>query len=92
MNHETANRLLKLVEEPPEKTIFIFITHAPEKVLQTIFSRCQSIRVLPLSKEEAEKVKEMKPSYDNEDDAISENDGDFILCSKVGVCINDAKF
>jgi hypothetical protein len=29
---------------------------------------------------------------DNEDDAISENDGDFILCSKVDVCINDAKF
>ena len=27
-----------------------------------------------------------------EDDAISENDGDFILCSKVDVCINDAKF
>ena len=44
MNQETANRLLKMVEEPPQKTIFLFITHAPEKVLQTIFSRCQSIR------------------------------------------------
>ena len=33
MNQETANRLLKMVEEPPEKTVFIFITHAPEKVL-----------------------------------------------------------
>ena len=70
MNQETANRLLKLVEEPPEKTIFIFITHAPEKVLQTIFSRCLSIRVLPLSKEEAEKVRELQPSADNEDDAL----------------------
>ena len=67
MNQETANRLLKLVEEPPEKTIFIFITHAPEKVLQTIFSRCQSLRVLPLTKEEMEKVKALKPSDDNED-------------------------
>jgi len=67
MNQETANRLLKLVEEPPEKTIFIFITHAPEKVLQTIFSRCQSIRVLPLSKEEAERVRLLKPSDENED-------------------------
>ena len=56
MNQETANRLLKLVEEPPEKTIFIFITHAPEKVLQTIFSRCQSLRILPLSKEEVQEV------------------------------------
>ncbi len=70
MNQETANRLLKMVEEPPEKTVFLFITHAPEKVLQTIFSRCQSIRVLPLSKEEAEKVKSMKPSVENEDETL----------------------
>lgn len=52
MNQETANRLLKMVEEPPAKTLFLFITHAPEKVLQTIFSRCQSVRVLPMSQEE----------------------------------------
>lgn len=64
MNQETANRLLKMVEEPPEKTLFIFITHAPEKVLQTIFSRCQSIRVLPLSKEEQRLVEERRPESD----------------------------
>lgn len=56
MNQETANRLLKMVEEPPADTVFIFITHAPEKVLQTIFSRCQSLRVLPMSREEVEEV------------------------------------
>ncbi len=67
MNQETANRLLKMVEEPPEKTLFIFITHAPEKVLQTIFSRCQSIRVMPLTKEETEKVKAMNPFDDSEE-------------------------
>jgi len=67
MNQETANRLLKLVEEPPEKTIFLFVTHAPEKVLQTIFSRCQSIRVMPLTKEEAEKVRAMRPEDDREE-------------------------
>jgi len=67
MNQETANRLLKMVEEPPEKTIFLFITHAPEKVLQTIFSRCLSIRVMPLSKEESSRVNALKPSGDNEE-------------------------
>ena len=67
MNQETANRLLKMVEEPPVNTIFIFITHAPEKVLQTIFSRCQSIRVLPLTKEESERVKALNPNGDNEE-------------------------
>lgn len=51
MNTETANRLLKSIEEPPEKTQFIFITHAPERVLTTISSRCQGIRVLPLQKD-----------------------------------------
>lgn len=52
MNQEAANRLLKSIEEPPEKTIFLMITHAPEKVLQTISSRCQGIRLLPLTKME----------------------------------------
>ena len=67
MNQETANRLLKMVEEPPQKTIFLFITHAPEKVLQTIFSRCQSIRVLPLTKDELAAVKALKPQEDREE-------------------------
>ncbi len=67
MNQETANRLLKMVEEPPVQTLFIFITHAPEKVLQTIFSRCQSIRVMPLTKEEAARVRALKPDDDREE-------------------------
>ena len=67
MNQETANRLLKLVEEPPEKTVFMFITHAPEKVLQTIFSRCQSVRIMPLSKDEAARVEEARPESDREE-------------------------
>ena len=56
MNATAANRLLKAVEEPPEKTVFLMITHAPEKVMQTISSRCQAIRILPLTKEEIAQV------------------------------------
>ena len=67
MNQETANRLLKMVEEPPVQTLFIFITHAPEKVLQTIFSRCQSVRVMPLTKEEAARVNALKPQSEDSD-------------------------
>lgn len=47
MNAEAANRLLKSIEEPPEKTEFLLVAHAPEKVLQTISSRCQCIRIVP---------------------------------------------
>ena len=66
MNQETANRLLKMVEEPPQKTLFLFITHAPEKVLQTIFSRCQSIRVMPLTKEERRLVQQRRPALEDD--------------------------
>ena len=67
MNQETANRLLKMVEEPPQKTLFLFITHAPEKVLQTIFSRCQSVRIMPLTKDEAMRVEALKPQGDQQE-------------------------
>ncbi|MCF0176097.1 MAG: hypothetical protein HUJ94_04610 [Bacteroidales bacterium] len=56
MNTVTANKLLKSLEEPPEKTIFVLITHNPEKVLQTISSRCRNLRMCPLSREEVREV------------------------------------
>ena len=39
MNVECANKLLKLVEEPPEKTLFIMVSEEPEYVLPTLPSR-----------------------------------------------------
>jgi DNA polymerase-3 subunit delta' len=45
MNTSAANALLKLVEEPPAKTIFILIAQEEGKVLKTILSRTQIIRV-----------------------------------------------
>lgn len=40
MTHQAANAFLKTLEEPPEDTIFILVTHLPEKLLPTIQSRC----------------------------------------------------
>ena len=45
MNATAANRLLKILEEPPEQTVFVMVTHAPERLLPTILSRCQLFRV-----------------------------------------------
>ena len=45
MNVEAANRLLKIIEEPPAQTQFLLIAHQLERVLPTIASRCQRIRV-----------------------------------------------
>ncbi len=41
MNTETANKLLKLLEEPPEDTVFILVADSVENILPTIRSRCQ---------------------------------------------------
>src|SRR5690554_1909635 len=46
MNHITANALLKVLEEPPPRTVFLLSTDAPDLLLPTIVSRC---RRLPLS-------------------------------------------
>ncbi|GLR17758.1 DNA polymerase III subunit [Portibacter lacus] len=40
-----GNRLLKLIEEPPENTIFILVTENVDRILNTILSRCQLIHV-----------------------------------------------
>lgn len=41
LNNAAANKLLKLIEEPPEKTVFILIAEDEEQIIQTILSRCQ---------------------------------------------------
>ena len=52
MNADAANKLLKLIEEPPLGTLFLLVSHNPERILQTIRSRCQRIQLKPLSREE----------------------------------------
>lgn len=49
MNVEASNKLLKLLEEPPEKTVFILISEQEEDIIQTIRSRCQVIHFGVLS-------------------------------------------
>ena len=45
MNIECANKLLKLIEEPPTQTVFIMVCEEPDKLLETIRSRVQRIDV-----------------------------------------------
>ncbi len=51
MNNSAANKLLKLIEEPPAKTVFILITEEEEQIIQTIRSRCQVLHFPPLAEE-----------------------------------------
>ncbi len=43
MNTATSNKILKILEEPPQKTVFILITEKVEDILSTITSRCQIV-------------------------------------------------
>lgn len=49
LNIAASNKLLKLLEEPPEKTIFILISENEEDIIQTIRSRCQILHFNGLS-------------------------------------------
>lgn len=52
MNLNAANALLKALEEPPRRTLFLLIAHVSGRVLPTIRSRCRSIRLRPLAEGE----------------------------------------
>jgi DNA polymerase-3 subunit delta' len=45
MNQSTANKLLKMIEEPPEKTLFLLVSEDPDKVIPTVLSRCQNVKI-----------------------------------------------
>lgn len=47
-----GNRLLKLIEEPPEQTIFLLVAENQDLILNTILSRCQLVKLDPLNDEE----------------------------------------
>ena len=51
MNLFAANKLLKLIEEPPEKTVFLMVSEHPNSIIGTILSRTQIIKVPPISRE-----------------------------------------
>ena len=51
MNIECANKLLKLIEEPPQGTVFIMVSEEPDKLLETIRSRTQRIDIKRISTE-----------------------------------------
>ncbi|WP_087001448.1 DNA polymerase III subunit delta' [Rhizobium sullae] len=48
MNRNAANAILKILEEPPKRALFLVLSHAPGKLLPTIRSRCLPLRLSPL--------------------------------------------
>lgn len=52
MNPETANKLLKVIEEPTEGTVFLMVSNNDSEILPTIFSRTRRFNMLPVPERE----------------------------------------
>ncbi len=55
MHQATSNKLLKMIEEPPEKTLFLLVSEEPDKIIPTILSRCQLVKIPAFNPEDIER-------------------------------------
>jgi DNA polymerase III subunit delta' len=60
MHQATSNKLLKMIEEPPEKTLFLLISEEPDKVIPTILSRCQLVKIPSFTNKDVERYIEQR--------------------------------
>ena len=67
MNIECANKLLKLIEEPPQQTVFIMVCEEPDKLLETIRSRVQRIDIKKIDNESLSQALVEKRGINEED-------------------------
>jgi len=65
MNVSAGNKLLKMIEEPPEKTLFFLVAEDSKMMLQTILSRCQLIKITAVESAEIEKALSLLQVPDN---------------------------
>jgi DNA polymerase-3 subunit delta' len=56
MNASAANALLKILEEPPKRSLFLVVSHSPGKLLPTIRSRCRHLALKPLDFDEIKTI------------------------------------
>jgi DNA polymerase-3 subunit delta' len=52
LNTQAANAILKMLEEPPARTVMLLVSHQPSGLLPTIRSRCRTLRLAPLGPQE----------------------------------------
>lgn len=85
MNTEAANKLLKVLEEPPEQTIFLLACNYPDQLLATIISRVQHIPFLRLTEQEIKNglVKKFGVTEENASQAAFLSDGSFNEAKKL---------
>ena len=85
MNATCSNKLLKIIEEPPARTLFILVSESQDKLLQTILSRTQIVKVPRLRVDEISSyLRNNRQLPSNQSDSIaSRAEGDFIEALEV---------
>ncbi|MBQ0750537.1 MAG: DNA polymerase III subunit delta' [Roseovarius sp.] len=58
LNTQAANAILKMLEEPPARTVMLLVSHQPSGLLPTIRSRCRTLRLAPLGPQEISRALE----------------------------------
>lgn len=56
LNPSSGNALLKIIEEPPPRSVFLIVSHAPQRLLPTIRSRCRTLLLRPLAADQLRAV------------------------------------
>jgi DNA polymerase-3 subunit delta' len=89
MHQATSNKLLKLIEEPPEKTLFLLISEEPDKVIPTILSRCQHVKIPAFTNGDIEKylIQRFNISVDKASDISGVSNGNIIRA--IELCENE---
>lgn len=72
LNANSANALLKVLEEPPRQSLFLLISHAPARVLPTIQSRCRKLPMRPLSTDDVVRAAAQALQLSQNDPALQE--------------------
>jgi DNA polymerase-3 subunit delta' len=68
MNRNAANALLKILEEPPDNSVLLVVSHAPGRLLPTIRSRCRKLMLKPLPANETNALlTELLPNLSGEE-------------------------
>jgi DNA polymerase III subunit delta' len=72
LNPNAANALLKILEEPPQRSLFLLVSHSPARALPTILSRCRKLPLRPLATEDVIKAAAQAANMTADDPALTE--------------------
>jgi len=72
LNPNAANALLKILEEPPQQSLFLLVSHAPSRVLPTILSRCRKLPLRPLAVDDVVRAAAGATEIASDDPALAE--------------------